>query len=248
MSHDQPLPEPTDMQAYPEVLVLLWPDSFGVRLLQASAGVVGLGRQLLQEDLMTLPGRPGRVHTKAVAAHIFAVVLFNLHNLGLIALKSESKKIFFVKKTQVVATRSGDDDETRGLSAAALAQFREGDSSLAVRDIVRRWFGNSTPIPSLDVVGATERAAAGLGLYRKVTGRSTATRAAKRVAQATTGGSFVYEPLAELVASTEHVASRMATRWRQFGSDDPELEERLLKDVERAIESMELPEPPDSSN
>lgn len=115
-------------------------------------------------------------------------------------------------------------------------------------DIVRRWFGDRTSFPSLDVVIRAESEAARLGLYRNVTGSNVASRATKRVAQAIAGGSFVYEPVAELVASTEEIASRTANRWRQFESDDPQLKEQLLKDVEGAIESMELPEPPDNSD
>ena len=251
MSQDQPVPQPTDVEARTEVLVLLWPDSFGVRVLPASTGVAGLGRQMLQDDLMTIPGRPGRVHSKSVAAHMFAVVLLTLHDLGLIALRSETKKTLFIKKTRVAATRADGNGNTRGLAASLLVTFKPGDSSLMVRDIVRRWFGEQTLVPSWHIISATEREAESLGLYRKVAGSNVASRATKRVAQTIAGGSFTYEPLAEPVASTEEVATRMANRWRQFGSDDPELKERLLKDVEGAIESMEMPEapePPDNSN
>ena len=248
MTPEQPVPQQTDVQAYPEVLVLLWPDSFGVRLLSASSGAAGLGRQLVQSDLMTIPGRPGRVHSAGVAAHIFAVVLFSLHDRAIISLNSESKKVLFIKRTHVVAARRSDNHETHGLSAASLAQFKPGDASLAVREIVKRWFGDRTSLPAQDVISAAERAAESLGLYRKVTGPNVATRAAKRVARSVTGGSFTYEPLAELVASTEEMASHLANGWRQFGSESPELKERLIKDVEGAIESMELPEPPDTSS
>ncbi|HVB27651.1 MAG TPA: hypothetical protein VNE21_07050, partial [Mycobacteriales bacterium] len=87
------------------MLVLLWPDSFGVNVLPASSGVAGMGRQLLQDDLMPVPGRPGRVHGKRVAAHIFALALLRMHDLDLIALRPETKKVLFIKKTQVVAVR-----------------------------------------------------------------------------------------------------------------------------------------------
>lgn len=169
-------------------------------------------------------------------------------DLELIALSSRTKKILFIKKTRVVATRGAGNSNTRGLSAASLAQFKPSDSSLTVHDMVRRWFGNQKLIPSWDIIDAAERGAESLGLYQKVTGAKVASRATKRVAQAVAGGSFIYEPLPEVVASTEEVAARMADRWRKFGSDDPDLKERLLKDVERAIESMELPDPPDSSD
>src|SRR5665213_2436472 len=248
MNQEPPVPQPTDLEAHPEVLVLFWPDLFGVRLLPHSAGVAGMGRKLLQDDLVTVPGRPGRVHSKSVAAHIFAVALLSLHDLGLIALSLQSKKILFIKRTKVVATRIGGTGNPQGLAAASLAQFKPTDSSLTVRDIVRQWFGNDTPIPSMDIISSIESEAETLGLYRKVTGSNVASRATKRVAQVVAGGSFTYEPVAELVASTEEVASHMSDRWRQFGSDDPELKERLVKDVESAIESREPPEPPDSSN
>lgn len=250
MTQGQAMPPSSDLNlmAHPEVLVLLWPDAFGVNVLTASSGVAGMGRQLLQDDLIQVPGRPGRVHGKSVAAHIFALVLLSMNELELIALRPETKKVLFIKKTQVVAVRGSSGGVTQGLSAASLGHFKPGESSLTVRDLIRRWFRDRVPVPFLDVIMDTERTAERLGLYRKVTGTNAATRAAKRVAHVVAGGSFTYEPVEDLMAQTQEVASHLADHWRQFGPDDPELREHLLKDVEGAIESMELPEPPESSD
>lgn len=197
-----------------ELLVLSWPEMFGLGPAQGGAAV---------------PGRQMYVDPKLLAPRLLGAVLADLAASGVVRLDVATTKVLRVTRQHVVVTRTGAPGPADGFAGQLLAQVAGAEK---VRKVVRGWYGKDVANPFLHVVERVAREGHLLGYYREEPRQQGRVAAALRLRSRAT-----YSPIVERIGSTREAAVALAGRLRSFAQASPGLIPMLEHDVASAIKS-----------